>query len=278
MRLDRTISLLLRSILRVNNGKKIPILMYHSVTPQIKHRGHPYFCTEITPATFEKHLEFLKSNNYCAIKLSELSSFHFENPIQKPVIITFDDGYRDFYEHALPILEKYQMPATVFVPSGLIDKEGVLEGKPLMTWEQIRESIVHNIEIGSHSHTHRKLVDLSEIELAQELSISKQEIETRTQKKIQSFAYPYRFPEENKYFVNQLCCLLEKCEYKFGVTTRVGTLVKGYDSLIMKRLPVNKFDDSKLFAAKLAGSYDWLNTVQYVTKVFRYRITADFEQ
>lgn len=233
---------------------------------------HPYFCTEIAPATFEQHLKYLAENGYTAKTLSEFADMN-NRAGHKNVVITFDDGYQDFYNYALPLLNRYKMPATVFVPAGLIDKGRCeLEGKRLMSWEQIRECSNQGIEIGSHSNTHTLLVNIDRNDLAHELSESKKEIENQLGHQINSFAYPYRFPEENRPFVNLLCSLLEKNGYTFGVTTRIGTAKPGHNPLQLKRLPVNEFDDTALFRAKLDGAYDWVYTLQYSIKVIRSKL------
>ena len=276
MRLDRTLSLLFAALPWKADKNKIPILMYHSVTPFIGHTGHPYFCTEITPSTFDKQLKFLHENGFAVKRLSELPALakNVNNSNQKYVIITFDDGYRDFYEYALPILKKYNMPATVFIPSGLVDKgDRTLEGKPLMSWKQIRECSRNGIEIGSHSLTHGLLVQLSKDELAKEVGESKREIESALQTEICSFSYPYKFPEENKAFVALLCGIMQDTGYKIGVTTRIGTVSANDDYMLLKRLPVNEFDDSEFFKTKLSGAYNWLYTFQFALKRIRSKIS-----
>ena len=278
MRLDRTISLLLASITRRYTNGKIPILMYHSVSPVVKSMKHPYFCTEITPGTFELHLNYLAENGYTVKPLSELANMTDKTGRagSRNVIITFDDGYQDFFEYALPLLKKYKMPATMFIPAGLIDKgDCELEGRRLMSWEQIRECCKQGIEIGSHSHTHRVLVDLSSDDLAAELCNSKVLLEEKLNTEITSFAYPYKFPEENKRFVMQLCKMLEMNGYKFGVTTRIGLFKYGNCTLQMKRLPVNEFDDILLYRAKLNGNYNWMYALQYILKMFRSVINSN---
>lgn len=270
MRIDRTLSLLLLPFFRIFSKKQIPILMYHSVSPQVNHSGHPYFCTEITPQIFENHLKYLNQNGYIIKRLSELPELvcNTSTKNKKQVIITFDDGYRDFFQYALPLLQKYDAPATVFIPPGLIEKgDSLLEDKPLMNWDQINQCFKAGIEIGSHSLTHGVLVELESSELKKEISESKIELENRLQTEITSFAYPYKFPEEKKKFTKDLYQLLKMNNYRTCVTTRIGCVTPGDSFFNLKRIPVNEFDDDLFFRAKLSGTYNWLYYLQYATKL-----------
>ena len=86
---------------------RIPILMYHGISAELR-RAHPYFETNTTPELFECHMQFLSANGYKAIGLEEVAeAVRNRHTTEKYVAVTFDDGYRDFYREALPILRKY---------------------------------------------------------------------------------------------------------------------------------------------------------------------------
>src|SRR5437879_13001535 len=84
---------------------RIPILMYHSISEVDENHAHAYFKTATSPHTFAKHLKFLHVNKYSVITLNDLMRYieSAESPPGKCVVITFDDGYRDFYTHAFHI-------------------------------------------------------------------------------------------------------------------------------------------------------------------------------
>lgn len=274
IRFDRLITLAL-NVLKTSQGNyHLPVLMYHSVDKCITDT-RPYYSTEISTTKFEKHLIFLIENKYrvCILKeIKDILSLVNDDMYKKCVIITFDDGYKNFYDNAYPLLTKYNLPATLFVPSGLIPESGYgqFEGAHLMNWLQIRECANQQlIDIESHSLMHTRLTELNFDMLKQELSQSKSIIENRIQKEVTSFSYPFRFPDENKSFISLLCALYKESGYTISVTTRIGTVHRGDNMYILKRIPVNEYDDLKLFKAKLEGSYDWLYSFQYLSKTMK---------
>ncbi len=269
MRLDRMLCLTAGKYLRPASKIRIPILMYHSVSEEQKPVKHPYFSTTVTTAVFKAHLNFLKEHNYKIINLNQISGYLKQDVNeQKLAVITFDDGYRDFYENAFPLLQEFGFTATVFVPSGIISENGIsmLEGQVLMNWQQIRECQANNIEVGSHSLTHGVLVNGTRQSLETELKESKKILEQKLNTSITSFAYPYCFPAENKEFVLLLKEILLDSDYKTGVTTSIGLATEKSDNLILSRIPVNDFDDLQLFSAKLNGYYDFLYLLQILFK------------
>jgi peptidoglycan/xylan/chitin deacetylase (PgdA/CDA1 family) len=247
--------------------------MYHSVEKEVTEHGRPYYCTEISQTMFQNQMEFLFKNGYRIYSLRDVPGVFSGNGRSdaKRVAITFDDGYSNFYDYALPILNKYSVPVTVYIPSGLVHKPpSIFEGKELMTWDQILECVQNPfIEIGSHSLNHGKLVDCSSDCLNVELMQSKKIIENIIKKEVTTFSYPFRFPDENKKFISSLCILLKNNGYTTAVTTRIGCVKKNDNVLLMKRIPVNEYDDLELFKAKLQGCYDWLYIFQHTAKILR---------
>lgn len=276
MRFDRELSIVFSKIFLKTVCPPIPILMYHSVHPSINCKAHPYFCTGVTPEKFCEHLRYISERGFKVRTLDELPVLINRPCKERSVVITFDDGYEDFYEFAFPVLQKYNMRSTVFVPSGLISStERKLGAKRLMTWDQIIACSDWGIEIGSHSVSHRKLIDLNNDEVKAEIFESKRDIEKKVKKPVVSFSYPYKFPEEKKDFVAQLCSLLPQAGYQSCVTTRIGCTRKGDNRFLLKRIPVNEFDDGPLLNAKLNGYYDWLHVIQLISKKIRNHYPVD---
>ena len=112
------------------------------------------------------------------------------------------------------------------------------------------------------------MINESTKEIENEIKLSKNKIEDETGIMVESFSYPYAFPE-NKEFGITLRTLLKKCGYTNGVTTKIGTANNGDDTFFQPRLPVNTADDILFFEAKLQGSYDWLNKPQIFIKRFK---------
>jgi peptidoglycan/xylan/chitin deacetylase (PgdA/CDA1 family) len=266
-RLDRLLTLYYFSPLRklgVAKEPGIPILMYHSIS-LAEERVHPYYRINTSPELFADQMQFLARQGYRAISLEELTD---KEPDGKSVVITFDDGYSDFYFKAFPILEKYGFRATVFLATAYVEGEP-FSGRPCLNWEQIRELNVAGVAFGSHTHTHPQLSDLSRSVIIQELRRSKSIIEDKLGSAVTVFSYPYRFPEENEEFKGLITEELTNAGYILGVTTIVGRYRAGDNPMLIKRLPVNSDDDETLLDAKLKGSYDWLRTPQYMVKRLR---------
>lgn len=283
MRIDRFFTVHcvspIRKMLPQRGGLQIPILMYHSISDYQDNHLHPYYQTVTTPECFEQQMHFLSRSGYRVLTLSEAvelllseaskSPSHKSFDCQRPMaVITFDDGLRDFYTNAFPILDKFGFKATVFVVSGLIDKT-FLTGHDCLRSQEIKELASKGIEFGSHTVNHPQLKELSRDEIIYELVKSKQMLEDITGRSAPLFSYPYRFPEESSIFTKTLSTLLVDQGYSAGVTTIIGLANTKDNPLFLRRLPINNCDDSQFFRAKLEGDYDWLHAVQLAYKEFR---------
>src|SRR5262249_27168263 len=136
-----------------------------------------------------------------------------------------------------------------------------------MTWQELRDARMEGVHIGSHTLTHPKLHALGDGQLAQEVSQSKFMIEDNLGAPVQSFSYPYAFPEQDTRFVERVRKSLQRYGYGNGVSTVIGTATERHDRFFLPRLPANSYDDLRLFKAKLEGAYDWLHTPQRLYKL-----------
>jgi peptidoglycan/xylan/chitin deacetylase (PgdA/CDA1 family) len=272
LRLDRLATLYLFhpiAVRRANDALRIPILMYHSISESRRSR-HAYFHTATSPARFAEHMGYLAGNGYRAVALTDALSLltgRQAPQAAKPVVITFDDGYRDFHTHAFPILAQHQFTANVFLPTAYIgDRRKNFNGAECLTWAEVRELHAAGVEFGSHTVTHTRLRELALADVEGELRRSKETIEDKLGAPVSCFSYPYAFPETLRSFVAALRNTLMRCEYRVGVSTLVGAATPADDRFFLRRLPVNSLDDLALFRAKLEGGYDWLRGLQRLKK------------
>ena len=214
-------------------------------------------------------MRYLHDLGYSTINVAEaVDLLQNGGPTKKHAVVTFDDGYADFYTQAFPALNRYGFTATVFLPTGYIGTVPVkFKGKDCLTWTEVRELRKYGISFGSHTVTHPQLSTLDLSSIKDEIVNSKQTIEDNLGESVDSFSYPYAFPEENASFTHKLRNTLMNSGYNQGVSTRIGLARLGEDRYFLKRLPMNTLDDLALFSAKLSGGYDWLHTLQYVSKL-----------
>jgi len=271
-RFDRALTLSLfgpLTSLTITKGPHIPILMYHSISDDREDGVHPYYRVNASPAVFAEHMKYLQEQHFNVIALDQvrvrLNSC--DSNKRKFVAITFDDGFHDFNKLAFPILKQHGFPATVFLPAGLIgDQHRKFNGKDLLTWDEVRDLRKEGVVFGSHSMTHRQLKLIGRDEVKQEIVQSKKILEDRLGEQIDSFSYPYAFPQEDGEFTRYVKDILLESGYRYGVSTRIGTTSLHDFVMYMKRIPVNSCDDLILFRAKLDGAYNWLYAFQNVNK------------
>ncbi len=172
------------------------VLCYHGISPT--------WSEAVAPDQLRAQLEMLLARGYRAVPFSQAVL----SPPGRAFAVTFDDGYRSVAEHALPVLERLNMPATVFVPTGFVSDAASCaraawpgtdhwlttphadELAP-MSWVELRVLVEHGWEIGSHSRTHARLPQIDDAKLKEELNASREELEDRLGRPCTTLAYPY---------------------------------------------------------------------------------------
>jgi peptidoglycan/xylan/chitin deacetylase (PgdA/CDA1 family) len=271
LRIDRLTTLyVVDPILRRTSASRpsISILMYHSIADEDEAGIHPYYRTATAPSVFAAQMESLRQAGFSVIGLGEAIRRCNKPDAEKSVVISFDDGYRNFYANAFPVLDRYGFTATMFLPTAYIGESNLtFKGKECLSWGEVRELRKHGISFGSHTVTHPQLHDCNASSIRNEILASKQAIEQKLGCAVQSFSYPFAFPETDNSFKARLRDELRHAGYENGVCTTVGHPSPASDPYFLRRLPVNSDDDPQLFLAKLAGSYDWLAKPQYLVKM-----------
>lgn len=185
-----TINTIVSNATQEINETIVPILTYHKFCKGDSHDDYT-----INIKLFEKQMSCLVNNGYRVISIAELLQCIENNFFpEKPVVITIDDGFKSVYNLAHPVLKKYELPATIFLYTDFI-----ANNPNQLSWQEIKEMIDNNIEIGSHTLSHCNLLNMKQSEthmdylkrIEREISLSKLILEKHTGVPVQSFAYPY---------------------------------------------------------------------------------------
>lgn len=267
-RLDRLASLYLSfpitQLLGPRSGTRVPILMYHSISENLFGMSHPYNHINTLPAVFSQQMRWLKYTGYTAVDLGEAwARLQSGQDLSKTVVITFDDGYRDFYSDALDVMKQCGFTATIFLITDRIRKQSVrIEGADYLTWREVKILHQEGMRFGSHTMTHADLRSMYPDQLEYELGRSKEIIEQNLGVAVDSFSYPFAFPEEDKNFMRFLEDFMKNLGFEYGVSNILGRARNSSNPFFLPRLPVNNWDDALLLRAKVEGGYDWLHWPQ----------------
>ncbi len=164
------------------------ILTYHSIS-----EGHSPL--QIAPSLFAEQMQWLHDNVRAAPLDGVVRALvdHRSLP-ERTVVLTFDDGLADFYSSAAPVLRRFNLPATLFVPTGFCCRTSTWSGKgaaALLDWQQVAELAEQGFQFGAHSVSHPVLPDLPMEEAKREIIDSKTELQQRTGQPVDFFAYPF---------------------------------------------------------------------------------------
>jgi peptidoglycan/xylan/chitin deacetylase (PgdA/CDA1 family) len=172
------------------------VLCYHSVHPSKRFAS-------ATPRLFEQQIEWLQE--HCDIvPYGSISKLTPPSNGRRPIVaITFDDGYEDNYIYALPLLLAHQVPAAVFVTTGLIDRDPRIirrfsrlwgaSGDDVrgLSWTQVSEMREAGLEVGAHTHSHPNLFEMDEPKVREEIGNSRARLEDHLNEPVRLFAYPF---------------------------------------------------------------------------------------
>lgn len=230
--------------------KGLPVLLYHKFSVSEKDT------LTVTAAEFENHLKFLREENYNSITAADLISYIDKKKSlpENPVLITIDDGFTSIIELAYPLLNKYNMRATIFLPTKFIGDESRWENdpKPILTVSQLASIDKEVFELALHSHSHINFKNISTDEIKNDLINN---ISFLEQNKIQftfALAYPFGGRPKEKAALGLMKDLLSELKIKiaFRIGNRVNTLpVK--DVYEIKRIDVQGTDSLRKFKTKL---------------------------
>ena len=227
----------------------VPIIMYHSVNPNAQPKNR----LAVTDQTFARQMHFLKRHHYNVIPLEELGFLIREKKKIPPktIVISFDDGNKDNYTYAFPVLKKYNLPAAVFM---IIQEIGRNVGDKL-NWEEIKEMQDSGlVTFGSHCIGPEPLINIkSEDVIRREIFDSKKILELNLNTKVNIFSYP-----EGR-FNARIKQLVQEAGYQVAVATNPGRGFPNDDIFALKRLRISANSDNLLiFWVETSGYYNFM--------------------
>jgi len=228
-------------LLRRHAGR---ILTFHSVDTS----GSPI---SISPGTFTWQMRRLKQLGYVGVSLSEYLRSDTTAQRHRVVALTFDDGYRNFLDTVVPILQEQGFTATVFVVPGRVGERGCwqrMAGVPeleLTDWVGLAECQGAGMEIGSHTLSHPLLTTLEPGDQCREIMDSKAWIQDRLGTRVDTFCYPYGDFDE------QVAGRVAAAGYNAAVTTRFGYHRRRHRRFLLPRIGMNRIDPADHIAQRL---------------------------
>jgi peptidoglycan/xylan/chitin deacetylase (PgdA/CDA1 family) len=252
---------------------KVPILLYHRVLPEFPLGSAR--SGNVPVENFEAQMKYLADSGYASLSVTE-----FEEILgggrptpERPVLITFDDGYADTRLIAFPLARKYGIKLNVFLPTKIIGadrwpdswaKRPLLEERHLekfpdlwrpLTWEEVAQMEEGGVIFESHGHSHRRLSSLSDQELDEEISESVATFKMHLGRRPRGFAIPWG--DEGSYTF-RLLDLLMSHGISAVFTTTPARLTPPVGQFLHSRTAIKEYDDLGSFVRKLQGAHRWL--------------------
>ena len=238
--------------------RTLRVLMYHKVNDLWPNP------TTVPTAVFDEQMELLGALGYMPVSLDAVRDHYLAGAPLPPraVLITFDDGYRDNVENALPVLKRHGYPAVVFVPIGFLDDDRPLPHEESLRllgirnetigWDELAELEAGGIRVESHGIAHRPLSKLEPAAAAREIALSKLRLEEQLGREVEAFAFvkgslaDYR-PEH--------ASLVQQAGYKLGFTSVSGANGAESDRFRLRRYNVEPYP-ARTFELVLSGACD----------------------
>ncbi len=210
----------------------------------------------VSPKLFADHMAYLHDHAYTPMTVTQaICTLYREEYVlpERPVVLTFDDGFADFFTAALPVLKQYNFAATLYVSTAFVngtsrwlqyERETT---RPMLTWEQLAEISASRVECGAHSHSHPQLDTLRYTEVRDEILQSKRLLEDHLGQEVFSFAYPFG------YHTRQVRQLVREAGYTSACAVRHAMSSETDDPFALARLMVRTDSSIEEFTALLSG-------------------------
>jgi peptidoglycan/xylan/chitin deacetylase (PgdA/CDA1 family) len=221
---------------------QVPIVMYHYIRVNPIPADQLGFNLSVTPASFNQQMDWLQANGYHPIDFDDLRAYFLGQSAlpSRPVILTFDDGYKDLYTTAYPVLRAHNFKAVAYLVSGFL-------GAPNnVTREQVAEMDANGIQIGAHTYSHIDLTRTGNAELTRQLVDSRTDLEHLVGHPVVDFCYP-----AGRYD-SRVIAAVQAAGYETATTTVPGTQHSVADRFTWSRVRVSGGEGLERFAADLS--------------------------
>ena len=227
------------------DNRTVLVLNYHKIANEHK-------SLSVTLDDFEQHMKWLQEYGFTCITPGQLYDFvaNGADLPEKPVLITFDDGYKDNYTNAFPIMKKYGMKGTIFVVTGFL---GVYDN--YLTWDQAKELLEAGFNIESHTYSHKSMTEASDEDITKELVKSRQTIKEKLGIDSDIMAYP-----TGSYNLH-IAELVKEAGYKGAFTIKYDNVSRDSNVYALERVPV--FHTSET-------NKDFWERLQYIPLLYKY--------
>jgi peptidoglycan/xylan/chitin deacetylase (PgdA/CDA1 family) len=215
---------------------------------------------------FTDQMAYLHQQSYTPITVTQFVHAQSQESSvlpERPVVLTFDDGFADFFTEALPVLQKYGFSATLYVTTAFINgtsrwlqHEGETN-RPMLTWKQLTEISACGIECAAHSHNHPQLDTLSRSKAHDEIVRSKKVLEDHLGEKVSSFAYPFGYHTATLRWLVRMAGYTSACAVKHKMSSEAT------NPFALARLIVRPDTTLGAFAALLTGCSSSATTALY---------------
>jgi peptidoglycan/xylan/chitin deacetylase (PgdA/CDA1 family) len=235
---------------RRHNFRTIAILTYHSLDDSGS-------VISVHPRAFAEHMRILYESDVKVIPLSNvLKVINNGQSTEHMVAITFDDGFRNFNKLGLPVLQRYNFPATLFLVTGYCGKNNgwpsqrnSIVSQPLLSWTEVREMSKDGVSFGSHTMSHPDLRRLPAREVEEEIVASKKAIEDATSQPVEMFAYPYGYS-------NETVRIFTRTHFSLACSTTLGFVGPESDPFGLERIDMYYIRRSMIFRRVFSREMD----------------------
>jgi peptidoglycan/xylan/chitin deacetylase (PgdA/CDA1 family) len=239
------------------NRRKVTILSYHSVVDDYDPLRRDTYKQHLPIDLFRQHLDYLQKK----FKVISLGDFlgHVREGRRLPdysVVLTFDDGFEDFYTVAARELAERRLPATVFVITDNAHGRLPPNGESFLSWAQVRELALSGIEVGSHTCTHPRLPDLAPEDAIKELADSREAILSYLDPIHIPLSYPHGLTTDS---INQLA---QSLGYSCAITSTLGPNAPDANIFSLNRTTIASDDNLPAFAARVSGFTWWISKLR----------------